>query len=113
MACPLRCSPDTRSGQNPLTTDRAAAVALDHGLEWRETRRSDWSITRGDPLSLSGREHYAALRHRNGIETEEIATAELTATADEWLVKTAIEARENGQEVLTKSWSFRIPRDHM
>ena len=96
-----------------VTSDTGTLRHPDHGMEWQETRRSDWSVTRGDPLSIAGREHYMGRRIRNGIETQEIATAELTASAEDWLVTTAIEASENDQPVFQRSWSFRIPRDHM
>ena len=96
-----------------VTSDNGTPRHPGHGLEWHETRRSVWGITRDDPLSVTGEEHYTGMRRRNGVETEEIATARLTATATDWHVHTAIEARENGYEVFKKAWNFTIPRDHM
>ena len=43
----------------------------------------------------------------------ELATAELRATATDWLVETRIEAFENDQPVFSRDWQFRIPRDLM
>ncbi len=96
-----------------VTSDRGRIAHPDHALEWRETHRSDWSITRGEPTSLTGVEDYAGTRWRDGVETMEKATGKITATQDTWIVEAGIEARENGVLVFQRDWSFRIPRDHM
>ncbi len=96
-----------------VTSDTGRTRHPAHGMEWQETRRSEWSITRGDPLSIAGTEQYDGLRCRDGIETSELATASIKATPTEWVVETAIEAQQDGDQVFKRDWSFRIPRDHM
>ena len=96
-----------------VTSDTGRLRHPAHGIEWQEERQSVWSITRGDPLSIHGTERYLGLRRRDGIETTELATATLTASATEWIVETAIEAHQDGTPVFSRNWSFQIPRDHM
>lgn len=112
----------TRQMEHDRATDRTKVTVVSdtgrtkhpvHGLEWQELHLAEWSIIRGDPLSLSCSEDYSGSRWRNGIGTRERATGKLTATATEWVVEAGLEAWENEQPVVQRNWSFRIPRDHV
>ncbi|MCL5775435.1 CocE/NonD family hydrolase [Limibaculum sp. FT325] len=84
-----------------------------NGMEWREQRLSEWSLTGGEPLSVEGRERMTALRRRDGTETIGTATGRLTATATHWVVEAGLDVTEDGRNVFSRRWSGRIPRDHM
>ena len=85
----------------------------EHGMVWREQRRSEWSVRRGDPLSAEGRETLSAMRRRDGVETVVTARHRLRVSATHWLVEASLTARENGAQVFERSWRREIPRDLM
>ncbi|WP_339986866.1 CocE/NonD family hydrolase [Gymnodinialimonas ulvae] len=84
-----------------------------HGLGFEDTHKARWSITRGDPLSLEAQEETTALRIRDGITTEVIATGGMRATATHWIVEARLAARENDALIFERGWSEEIPRDHV
>ncbi len=96
-----------------VTDDTGQVTHPENGMTWRERRRSDWSIAPDDPLRFEGREHFTAMRRRNGVTTETIATARLTATAGDWVVESELTARLDGEVVFSRSWQRNIPRDLM
>ncbi|MCV6593855.1 MAG: CocE/NonD family hydrolase [Silicimonas sp.] len=96
-----------------ITSDTGRLAHPGHGLEWQETHRATWAITRGDPLSLEGIDHYTGTRWRNGVATSETAMGRLRVEEGNWIIEAAIEAREDGDIVFSRDWSFRVPRDHI
>lgn len=129
-----QASPDTRpdfpatpgSAARRVTRDRASGITTvtidsdtgtithpEYGIAWRDVRRSDYAITRGDPLSYRAREVSTHERTRDGILTRVTATSHLRATADDWVIDARIEATRDDQTVFTRDWSRTIARDHM
>jgi putative CocE/NonD family hydrolase len=84
-----------------------------HGMEWRSDRLSEWSITRGDPLSMVGHERAVGMRRRGGVETVVTASGAMRVSGTDWIVEASIEATEDGRVVFRRDWSDRIARDHM
>lgn len=126
--------PDTRptfpstpsSAERSVTRHRATGVAnvvaesdsgttehAEHGMKWRDIRRSDYSITRGDPLSYRAIETCINERTRDGVVSCVTATGHLKATATDWVIEARIEATQDGEVVFERDWADTIPRDHM
>lgn len=96
-----------------LSTDTGHLIHPEHGIEWRDTRLSTWTMKEGDPLSLIGEEENHDWHWRDGVETHVMATSRLTSDGIAWKVETELHAYEDGTEVYGKSWTFELPRDHM
>ena len=84
-----------------------------HGMMWRESHQSRWSISQGDPLSMEGREQMTVWRRREGIDTESVVTGRITASASEWIVEASLTAKEDQEIMFTRDWVSRIKRDLM
>lgn len=113
---------DNRITRFDRTTGRTSVVQSsttglhthpDHGLVFEDTHKARWSITRGDPLSLEAQEETSALRIRDGVTTEVIATGRLRASATHWIIEARLAAKENEALVFERDWSETIPRDHV
>lgn len=110
-----RVSRDRTSGTTLVTieSDTGTTTHPDYGITWRDTRRSDYRVTRGDPLSYRAVEVFTQERTRDGVLTRIIATGHLRATATDWVIDARIEATQDGDPIFTRDWSQTIPRDHM
>jgi putative CocE/NonD family hydrolase len=83
------------------------------GLATRECRRETWSVTKGDPLSMSGNCHWTTEAHREDWTIRTECRASLRATLTDWLIAARVTAFEGDRQVHEKSWEKRIPRDFM
>lgn len=110
-----RVTRDRASGTTTVTIDSDTGTTThpDYGIAWRDIRRSDYTITRGDPLSYRAVEVSTHERTRDGLLSRVVATGTLRATATDWILTARIEATENDQPVFTRDWSQTIARDHM
>ena len=70
-----------------------------------------YAINEDDPLSAEAEWCWHAERKREGWDIKIESRTRLRATADEWLIDTDIDAREDGMSVFSRSWRERIPRD--
>ncbi len=106
---------DRTTGETTIVQSSTSGVSThpEHGLQFEDTHKARWSITRGDPLSLEAHEETSALRIRDGIATEVIATGRLRATATHWVVEARLAAKENDTLIFERNWSENIPRDHV
>lgn len=96
-----------------LETDTGHLIHPEHGIEWRDTRSSTWSIQEGDPLSVVGEEENHDWHWRDGVETHVVAKSRLTTDGGHWKVETSLHAYEQDQEVYARQWQYTKPRDHM
>ncbi|ABD56731.1 CocE/NonD family hydrolase [Jannaschia sp. CCS1] len=110
-----RVNRDRASGTTSVTieSDSGTTTHPDYGIAWRDVRRSDYTITRGDPLSYRAVEVSTHERTRDGILTRVIATGRLRATETDWIIDARIEATEDDQPFFSRDWSRTIARDHM
>lgn len=110
-----RVTRDRASGTTTviIESDTGTTTHPVYGISWRDVRRSDYTITRGDPLSYRAVEVSTHERTRDGITTRVVVTGNLRATATDWVIEARIEALENDQSVFSRDWSQTIPRDHM
>ena len=106
---------DLSAGRTVVTTQEDTGV-LTHpanGMTWRETRLSEWSITRNAPLSLKGNERMTAIRRRDGVETRVTASSRLTCSPNHWIIEASLLAWENDVQCFERSWRREIERDLM
>ncbi|GAB5447892.1 CocE/NonD family hydrolase [Gymnodinialimonas sp.] len=110
-----RCTRDRASGRTDVTveSDSGTTTHPDYGIAWRDIRRSDYTITRGDPLSYRAVEVCTNERTHGGHLCRVIATGQLRATATDWIINARIEATQDGETVFTRDWTQTIARDHM
>ena len=75
--------------------------------------RDRFSITEGDPLSVVLRSERTAMLARGDwrIRVETVST--MTGDAEAFHLTNAVEAYEGEARVFTRSWTRRIPRDHL
>ena len=84
-----------------------------HGMEKRESRREVWEIDPADPAGATGHLTFEAERSRGDWHAATRAEIRFTCTPTEYRAEADLTAREGGDEVFAKSWSFAIARDHM
>lgn len=96
-----------------LSTDTGHLVHPEHGIEWRDTRSSTWSCVGDDPLSIVGQEENHDWHWRDGVETHVIAKACLTTDGVHWNIDTSLTALEDDQQIYSRTWQYKIPRDHV
>jgi putative CocE/NonD family hydrolase len=72
---------------------------------------AEFHIRENDPLSAEAVWHWSTTLHRQGWDIEIKTTTRLRASADEFLVDTDVDAREDGETVFARTWCKRIPRD--
>ena len=80
------------------------------GLEVEDWGENTYRIRSGDPLSAEVRCRRRAVLARPGWETRVEAEATMTATAAEFLVRTELRARHNGEPVATRHFTTRVAR---
>ena len=116
----------------PSTTERSLTRALDGsatayriyedtgrsehpetGLATREVREEVWRIGARSPLDMTGDAHWICEKHREGWSIRTESAMKLACTRNNWIVSGSIKAFENGEEVFTRAWEERVPRDHM
>jgi putative CocE/NonD family hydrolase len=84
-----------------------------NGLAARDRREETWTITGGDPLSMTGETRWTCVLSREGWETVTGCVSTLACTQTHWLITDSVEARHNGETVFARSRDRRIPRDCM
>ncbi|OLP56494.1 peptidase [Rhizobium rhizosphaerae] len=82
----------------------------DTGLAIRDLREECWSITQGDPLSMTGVSTWTCVTEREGWSARTVSTSRLACTRDEWLTSAEVTAFEGDSEIFAKRFEKRIPR---
>ena len=86
---------------------------LPDGLEYKHGETNTFSIVEGEPLSASVHSEHEITIGRGAWRTRVRARADLTCDATTFRVQTDLAAWEDDDQVLTRDWSFEIPRDHV
>jgi uncharacterized protein len=86
---------------------------LPDGLEYKHGETNTFSIVEGEPLSASVHSEHEIAIGRGAWRTRVRARADLTCDATTFRVQTDLAAWEDDDQVLTREWSFEIPRDHV
>ena len=94
-----------------IEDDSGDATHPDHGVTWRDRRRSVWSVNRFDPLSAHGKELIETERRYGTHETRVVAGGDLRVTQSHWLIESTLEAFIGKRLVISKKWSREIERD--
>jgi len=92
-------------------TDHGRERYLDNGLECDDVVMDTYTINEADPLSAmvrcERRAEYQRGTWRVRIETQSV----MTSTATHFHVSNQLDAYEGETRVLTKNWTFSVPRD--
>jgi hypothetical protein len=86
----------------------------DTGLATRQLREETWSISPGDPLSMSGTSTWTCDMRRPGWFVRTVSTAKIGCTASDWNISAVVTAYEGDIQIFEKVFTEkRIPRDLM
>jgi len=86
----------------------------DTGLSTRQLREEVWSITPGDPLSMTGISTWTCDMRRPDWFVRTISTAKIACSASDWIISAVVTAYEGDAQVFEKVFAeMRIPRDLM
>lgn len=80
------------------------------GLRYEESARETYRIRSDDPLSAVASSRWTIRLRRGAWDTVVITAVELRATAEEFIMDSSIEARANGETVVTRAWHHTTPR---
>jgi hypothetical protein len=108
-----RLSCDRDSGRTELRKERTHGYRLPDGLEYHGQVTNTFSIVEDEPLSASVHSEHAITIARGTWRTYVRARTQLTCDATTFSVQTDLAAGEDDKTVLTRDWSFKIPRDHV
>jgi hypothetical protein len=106
-------SSDRRTGRTELSSSQARCYRLQDGLEYRHSATIVFSIVERDPLSASAHSEHEIAISRGPWRTRVRARADLTCDPTTFRVQTDLAAWEDDDNVLSREWSFDIPRDHV
>lgn len=83
-------------------------------LSTRQLREEVWSISPGDPLSMTGNSTWTCDMSRPGWFVRTIATAKIACTKTDWVINALVTAYEGDAQIFKKAFvEKRIPRDLM
>ncbi len=119
-----------RSGGGPaspkLTVDRGSGRAtlaivthdsvdrlVEADLVVEEHAVDTYSIVEGDPLSAETRADWKIGLSRGDWRTRVETASVMTADADAFLLTDSVDAYEGDRRIFSRSWTKRIPRDHI
>lgn len=86
----------------------------DTGLSTRQLRDEIWSISPGDPLSMTGTAIWTCDMQRPGWFVRTVSTSRIACSATHWLIRASVVAYENNNPVFEKTFPQKaIPRDLM
>jgi uncharacterized protein len=80
------------------------------GLRYTEAAREVYRIKESDPLSASATSDWRITFVRGGWRAEVTASTQLTATYDEFVIDSRIEASDADGVVAKRVWRHRVPR---
>ncbi|NKN38498.1 CocE/NonD family hydrolase [Agrobacterium sp. a22-2] len=85
----------------------------DTGLSTRQIREEVWSITPGDPLSMTGTSTWTCDMQRPGWSVRTVSTSSIACTATSWLIDAQVTAFEGETQIFDKTFEKAVPRDFM
>ncbi len=83
------------------------------GLSTRQLRDEIWSITDGDPLSMTGISTWTCDMARPGWFVRTVCVASIACTQTEWVISAQVKAYEGETQVFEKTFGKAIARDFM
>ncbi|WP_159952516.1 CocE/NonD family hydrolase [Rhizobium sp. 18065] len=84
------------------------------GLSTRQLRDETWSISPGDPLSMTGTSVWTCDMQRPGWSVRTVSTSRIACTETEWLISASVVAYEGETQVFEKTFPQKaIARDLM
>ena len=91
--------------------DTGLAVHPQNGMRFQEIRREAWQINRNDPLTLTTQAHLTTVRSRDSWHVRTEIKQTLSVDDCFYFVEAELEAYEDGQQVLHRTWEKAIKRD--
>ncbi|MBA3520507.1 MAG: peptidase S15, partial [Rhizobiales bacterium] len=106
---------DLRTGrvETERYTDDGLVRIEDFGWEYGASARRVYSIHPDDPLSPEVRIHWRKEFGRDGFHVHIDAHTQMQATRTEFLIIGKLDAYEGDEQVFSREWTCRIPRDHV
>jgi putative CocE/NonD family hydrolase len=83
------------------------------GLEFSAASANTYTIVADDPLSAQARCDHTIEIGRGDWQTRIETSSLMTADAAHFHVSNQLDAYEGQTRIFTKSWSFKVPRDHL
>ena len=93
--------------------DEGSYLLLDSGLEYGKTWTNRYSLVEADPLSASVRCDREIEIARDDWRTRVETSSVMSADADSFLVTNVLDAYEGDIRVFSKTWTFKVPRNHL
>jgi predicted acyl esterase len=93
--------------------DRGAERLLHNGIEVDNEGVETYAISADDPLSARAEMRWVNRLARGGWRVRTESTTVQTATRGEFLITTTLDAYEGEERLFSRSWTLRIPRDHV
>lgn len=84
-------------------------VGMIHG----EVRDEVWSISPGDPLSMTGRTEWVTEMQRGEWSVRTLCTTEMRCTKEDWLISAKVSAWEGEDLLIEREYARQIPRNFM
>jgi len=83
------------------------------GLATRQIREEEWSITSGDPLSMTGEANWVCDMTRDGWFVRTVSSVRMTCTEQDWLISAKVKAYDGDQQFFEKIFEKVVRRDMM
>ena len=84
---------------------------VEAGTEMYDTNVTTYRITEGDPLSAEVHVECTTALGRGTWQTCVQTDSTMTSTATEFLVTQRLDAYEDGERFVSRTWELRFPRD--
>ena len=84
---------------------------VEAGTEMDDVNKSTYRIVEGDPLSAEVEVHCSSTLARGDWHTRVATASRMTSTATEFLVAQELTAYEGAEEVYSRRWDMKFPRD--
>jgi uncharacterized protein len=107
---------DVESGRTTVTWYQnmlGSRRFVDSGTTYSEGGAEIYTIVEGDPLSAQVISQYEAGTSGEGWSTRVVASDTVTADAEAFHSECVLEAFDGEEKVFARTWSERIPRDHI
>ena len=82
-----------------------------HGLASRSIQEETWTITGGDPLSMTGASQWTCIAQREGWSVRTVTASEMRCTEKDWITTSSVTAFDGETEIRCRTSQRRIPRD--
>lgn len=103
---------DQATGETKLTIvdDFGRSTIVEHGLTLWSCGRENYSIFPGDPLSAQQECHWTEETTRGDWKVRTETYSCMTATKTQWHITGRLEAYENDQQILVRTWDRKVRR---